>query len=210
MKAQKIPEATVSRLSLYSRYLTELEKKHVTNVSSVEIANGMRGTSAQVRKDLAYFGDFGTRGVGYNVENLNRVIKNILGLDHEWNMILIGAGNLGSALTHYSGFRRSGFTIRAVFDNDINKIGMSLNGLPILPITRIVEYIEDNQVEIAVMAVPSSAAQDITDMLCNTCLKGILNFSPTHLITCDRIAIRQVDLTINLEALSYQIKTNEQ
>lgn len=209
MKIQNIPEATITRLSLYSRFLDKLEQQEVTNISSVEIAKGVQGTPAQVRKDLAYFGDFGTRGVGYNVAHLNGVLKNILGVDHEWKMVLIGAGNLGSALTHYSGFKKSGFKIQAVFDNDINKIGMNLNGIQILPITKLVEYIQENGVEIVVMAIPPVAAQEVADLLCQTNIKGILNFSTSPLDVCDHIEIRQVDLTVNLEVLSYSIKNKD-
>ena len=122
MKADKIPEATITRLSMYSRYLTKMEEQNVQKVSSVDIAQGVQGTPAQVRKDLAYFGDFGMRGVGYNVTGLNNIIKEILGVDHPWKMILVGAGNLGSALTHYAGFEKRGFKISAVFDNDVNKV----------------------------------------------------------------------------------------
>lgn len=207
MKTEKIPEATITRLSLYSRYLSKMEALHVQKVSSVEIAQGVQGTPAQVRKDLAYFGDFGMRGVGYNVTSLNNIIKEILGLDHQWKMILIGAGNLGSALTHYAGFEKRGFKISAVFDNDVNKIGMTLNGLPILPITRLVEYIDEHAVEIAVLAVPESSAQDVADLLCETKIKGIMNFSPSSLVTCESIEIRQIDLAVSLEGLSYRIKS---
>ncbi len=108
MKELKIPEATVSRLSVYSRFLTEVEKQDIISISSGEIAEGVGGTPAQVRKDLAYFGEFGTRGVGYNVKQLNQEIMNILGLTKRWNVILIGAGNLGSALSQYRGFRERG------------------------------------------------------------------------------------------------------
>ena len=118
MKADKIPEATITRLSMYSRYLTKMEEQNVQKVSSVDIAQGVQGTPAQVRKDLAYFGDFGMRGVGYNVTGLNNIIKEILGVDHPWKMILVGAGNLGSALTHYAGFEKRGFkTIVAPAEN---------------------------------------------------------------------------------------------
>ena len=175
-------------------------------VSSVDIAQGVQGTPAQVRKDLAYFGDFGMRGVGYNVTGLNNIIKEILGVDHPWKMILVGAGNLGSALTHYAGFEKRGFKISAVFDNDVNKIGMTLNGLPILPITKMIDYIDENSVDIAVLAVPESSAQDVADLLCETRIKGIMNFSPASLITCDSIEIRQIDLAVSLEGLSYRIK----
>ena len=207
MKAEKIPEATITRLSMYSRYLSKLEAQNVQKVSSVEIAQGVQGTPAQVRKDLAYFGDFGMRGVGYNVTNLNNIIKEILGLDHPWKMILVGAGNLGSALTHYAGFEKRGFEISAVFDNDVGKIGMTLNGLPILPITRMVDYIEENGVDIAVLAVPESSAQDVADLLCESSIKGIMNFSPATLVTCASIEIRQIDLAVSLEGLSYRIKS---
>lgn len=117
LKELKIPEATVSRLSVYSRFLTEVEKQDIISISSGEIAEGVGGTPAQVRKDLAYFGEFGTRGVGYNVKQLNQEIMNILGLTKRWNVILIGAGNLGSALSQYRGFRERGFRIIGVFDN---------------------------------------------------------------------------------------------
>lgn len=210
MKAEKIPEATITRLSLYSRYLSKMEELNIQKVSSVDIAQGVQGTPAQVRKDLAYFGDFGMRGVGYNVTSLNNIIKEILGLDHPWKMILIGAGNLGSALTHYAGFEKRGFKISAVFDNDVNKIGMTLNGLPILPITKLVEYIDANGVEIAVLAVPATSAQQVTDLLCETNIKGIMNFSPATLVTCASIEIRQIDLAVSLEALSYRIKNNDE
>ena len=203
MKADKIPEATITRLSMYSRYLTKMEEQNVQKVSSVDIAQGVQGTPAQVRKDLAYFGDFGMRGVGYKVTGL---IKEILGVDHPWKMILVGAGNLGSALTHYAGFEKRGFKISAVFDNDVNKIGMTLNGLPILPITKMIDYIDENSVDIAVLAVPESSAQDVADLLCETRIKGIMNFSPASLITCDSIEIRQIDLAVSLEGLSYRIK----
>ena len=206
MKADKIPEATITRLSMYSRYLTKMEEQNVQKVSSVDIAQGVQGTPAQVRKDLAYFGDFGMRGVGYNVTGLNNIIKEILGVDHPWKMILVGAGNLGSALTHYAGFEKRGFKISAVFDNDVNKIGMTLNGLPILPITKMIDYIDENSVDIAVLAVPESSAQDVADLLCETRIKGIMNFSPASLNTCDSIEIRQIDLAVSLEGLSYRIK----
>ena len=207
MKTEKIPEATITRLSMYSRYLSKMEELHVQKVSSVEIAQGVQGTPAQVRKDLAYFGDFGMRGVGYNVTSLNNIIKEILGVDHPWKMILIGAGNLGSALTHYAGFEKRGFKISAVFDNDVNKIGMTLNGLPIHPNTRLDEYIDENAVDIAVLAVPETSAQDVADLLCETSIKGIMNFSPSSLVTCDSIEIRQIDLAVSLEGLSYRIKS---
>ena len=208
MKESKIPEATVSRLSVYSRYLTEVEKQHIMSISSGEIAEGMGGTPAQVRKDLAYFGEFGTRGVGYNVKQLNQEIKNILGLSKKWNMILIGAGNLGSALSQYHGFRDRGFEIVGVFDNDLNKVGLKLNGLQIYPISEMADFIETNAISIAIIAVPSDYAQDVADLLMDTTIKGILNFAPIVLTVPEEIEVRNVDLSVNLEVLSYNIENN--
>lgn len=208
MKELKIPEATVSRLSVYSRYLTEVEKQNIVNISSGEIAEGMGGTPAQVRKDLAYFGEFGTRGVGYNVKQLNQEIMNILGLTKRWNVILIGAGNLGSALSQYRGFRERGFQIIGVFDNDLNKVGLKLNGLPIYAVSQMADFIENNDVAIGIIAVPAEYAQDIADILVETKIKGILNFAPVVLTIPDNVEVRNVDLTVNLEVLTYNIEKN--
>lgn len=208
LKEMKIPEATVSRLSVYSRYLTEVEKQNIVNISSGEIAEGMGGTPAQVRKDLAYFGEFGTRGVGYNVKQLNQEIMNILGLTKRWNVILIGAGNLGSALSQYRGFRERGFQIIGVFDNDLNKVGLKLNGLPIYAVNQMADFIENNDVAIGIIAVPAEYAQDIADILVETKIKGILNFAPVVLTIPDNVEVRNVDLTVNLEVLTYNIEKN--
>lgn len=207
MKELKIPEATVSRLSVYSRYLTGVEEQGIINISSGEIAEGVGGTPAQVRKDLAYFGEFGTRGVGYNVKQLNHEIMGILGLKKGWNMILIGAGNLGSALSQYRGFQARGFNIVAVFDNDMNKVGLKLNGLPIYAVNQMAEFVDKNDISIGIITVPSEYAQDIADILVETkSIKGILNFAPVVLTIPEEIEVRNVDLSVNLEVLSYNIE----
>ena len=207
LKELKIPEATVSRLSVYSRYLTGGEEQGIVNISSGEIAEGVGGTPAQVRKDLAYFGEFGTRGVGYNVKQLNQEIMGILGLKKGWNMILIGAGNLGSALSQYRGFQTRGFNIVAVFDNDMNKVGLKLNGLPIYAVNQMAEFIDNNDISIGIITVPSEYAQDIADILVETKnIKGILNFAPVVLTIPEEIEVRNVDLSVNLEVLSYNIE----
>lgn len=207
MKELKIPEATVSRLSVYSRYLTGVEEQGIINISSGEIAEGVGGTPAQVRKDLAYFGEFGTRGVGYNVKQLNQEIMGILGLKKGWNMILIGAGNLGSALSQYRGFQARGFNIVAVFDNDMNKVGLKLNGLPIYAVNQMAEFVDKNDISIGIITVPSEYAQDIADILVETkSIKGILNFAPVVLTIPEEIEVRNVDLSVNLEVLSYNIE----
>ena len=208
MKNIKIPEATVSRLSVYSRFLEEVEKRGITSISSGEIAEGIGGTPAQVRKDLAYFGEFGTRGVGYNVHSLNEQMVKILGLGKTWKVILVGAGNLGSALSQYKGFRDRGFDIIAVFDNDLKKVGLMLNGIPIYPISQIADFINDNDVRIAIIAVPQAYAQDVADAMVDTKIQGILNFAPIVLTVPEEIETRNVDLAVNLEVLSFNIESS--
>ena len=208
MKNLKIPDATVSRLSVYSRFLEEVEKRGITSISSGEIAEGIGGTPAQVRKDLAYFGEFGTRGVGYNVHSLNEQMVKILGLGKTWKVILVGAGNLGSALSQYKGFRDRGFDIIAVFDNDLKKVGLMLNGIPIYPISQIADFINDNDVRIAIIAVPQAYAQDVADAMVDTKIQGILNFAPIVLTVPEEIETRNVDLAVNLEVLSFNIESS--
>ena len=187
--------------------MTGVEEQGIVNISSGEIAEGVGGTPAQVRKDLAYFGEFGTRGVGYNVKQLNQEIMGILGLKKGWNMILIGAGNLGSALSQYRGFQTRGFNIVAVFDNDMNKVGLKLNGLPIYAVNQMAEFIDNNDISIGIITVPSEYAQDIADILVETKnIKGILNFAPVVLTIPEEIEVRNVDLSVNLEVLSYNIE----
>lgn len=209
MKNIKIPEATVSRLSVYSRFLTQVEADGVLRISSGEIAAATGGTPAQVRKDLAYFGEFGTRGVGYNVAELNKEICNILGIGRKWRVVLVGAGNLGSALTQYGGFKSRGFDIEAVFDNDLSKVGLRLNDTPVMAVNRMHEYVVENKIDIAIIAVPGRYAQDIADLLVNSGIKGILNFAPVTLALPDDVQVRNVDLAVNLEILSFNMIVND-
>lgn len=206
MKTLKIPEATIIRLSVYSRYLTQLDIKGVTNISSGEIAEGVGGSPAQVRKDLAYFGEFGTRGVGYNVKDLNRHIVRILGLNKSWKVIIVGAGNLGSALTQYKGFKERGFKIVGVFDNDLNKVGLTLNGIPISPINKMKEIVQTEKADIGIIAVPSHFAQDVADSMVESGIKAILNFAPVVISVPVEVELRNVDLAVNLEILTFNMQ----
>lgn len=205
MKSLKIPEATIIRLSVYSRYLHQLDKNGVTTVSSGQIAEGVNGSSAQVRKDLAYFGEFGTRGVGYNVLDLNQQIIKILGLTNRWNVVIIGAGNLGSALSQYKGFQERAFNVMAVFDNDITKIGLRIGGVPIYPISQLHEFVQKENVQIGIVAVPATFAQEVVDVLVSAGIKGVLNFAPRVISVPDEIELRNVDLAVNLEILTYNM-----
>lgn len=206
MKTLKIPEATIIRLSVYSRYLSQLDKKGITNISSGEIAEGVGGSPAQVRKDLAYFGEFGTRGVGYNVKDLNQHIVRILGLNKSWKVIIVGAGNLGSALTQYKGFKERGFEVIGVFDNDINKVGLTLNGIPINPINKLKDIVKEEKVDIGIIAVPSPFAQDVADSMVESGIRAILNFAPIVISVPVEVELRNVDLAVNLEILTFNMQ----
>ena len=210
MKIFKIPEATITRLSVYSRYLKDLEKKGVVTISSSEIAEGVGVSSAQVRKDLAYFGEFGTKGVGYNVKDLLSYIRKILGLNKTWNLILIGAGNLGSALVTYQEFKDRGFNIVGVFDNDLAKIGKQIADLKVLPVEDLPDIIEKYDVRIGIIAVPAKAAQSVADVLVKNGIKAILNFAPINIHLPKDIAIQNVDLSIKLEALTFSLTASRQ
>lgn len=201
----KVPEATIIRLSLYSRFLQQLIEKGVTMVMSAEIASGTGVNAAQVRKDLAYFGEFGLRGVGYYVKELYRNVMTILGLNREWNVVVIGAGNLGQALSLYRGFSSRGFKIAAVFDTDDSKIGQKLHDLEILPISKLLDFADKNPFEVGVITVPAKFAQKVADLLVLSKVKAILNFAPVVIAVPDEIDVRNVDLTVNLELLTFKM-----
>jgi len=205
VKALKIPEATVIRLSVYSRYLSQLVNDGVMTVSSGEIARGVDVSSAQVRKDLAYFGEFGTRGVGYNVQELYSHIMRILGLNRSWNVIIVGAGKLGSALAGYKGFEDRGFNIVAVIDSSPERIGKSLGGLTIEPLEMLERRIKECDVQIGIVTVPAPVAQEVTDMMVKAGVKALLNFSPRVLRVPDHVILRNIDLSVNLEVLSFNL-----
>lgn len=210
MKAIKIPEATVTRLSIYSRFLKRLDKKGVATISSGEIAEGVGVSPAQVRKDLAYFGEFGTRGVGYNVKDLIHYTVKILGLTEPWNLIMVGAGNMGSALVTYKEFKDRGFNIVAVFENDLTKIGKRIADVEVLPMEKMGEVIKEHNVRIGIIAVPAKAAQEVADQYVELGLEGILNFAPVSLNVPPHIEVRNVDLSVKLEILTFNLTMKKQ
>lgn len=205
LKTLKIPEATIIRLSVYSRHLTEVDRKGIITISSGEIAEGVGVSPAQVRKDLAYFGEFGTRGVGYNVKDLRRHILRILGLGQDWSVSLVGIGNLGLALSTYKGFRERGFIITSIFDNDPKKIGTTINGVEVTSIDQIEETAAANKTQIGIIAAPSAFAQEIADKLVISGVKAILNFAPVVLNVPPEVELRNVDLAVNLEVLTFNV-----
>ena len=205
MKTLKIPEATIILLSVYSRHLTEVDRKGIITTSSGDIAEGVGVSPAQVRKDLAYFGEFGTRGVGYNVKDLRQHILRILGLSVDWSVCLVGAGNLGLALSTYKGFRERGFIITSIFDSDPKKVGTMIGNVEILPINQLQEVGKQNRTQIGIVAVPAAAAQEIVDQMIEMKVKAILNFAPVVLNVPPEIELRNVDLAVNLEVLTFNV-----
>ena len=204
--ADSVSELTTNRLSVYLRCLTELEALGTRTISSQSLAEQFHLNAAQIRKDLAYFGEFGVRGVGYYVRDLKRHLRQILGLDRRLRVAIVGAGNLGMALADYPGFRQEGFEIAALFDSLREKIGQqSRSGVPINDIADLRRYVKREGVSIAVLAVPASSAQRVADMVVSAGIKAILNFSPGTLKVPDDVKVKGVDLTVSLESLSFYL-----
>ena len=204
-KIPKIPEMTVRRLSVYTRCLQQLEEDGVKTVSSQELAERFNFNSAQVRKDLAYFGEFGVRGIGYYVAGLKAELQKILGLDREWPVALVGLGNLGAALYHYKGFAKQGFRIAAVFDDDPTKWGHAESGIPIMPMRDLPKEVKARNLQIAIVAVPAESAQSVTEKLVAAGIKAILNFAPGRIKGAKEVRLKNVDLAIELESLSFYL-----
>ncbi len=202
---RKIAESTVRRLSLYLRFLEEFEDQGIATVSSDALALRGGTTSAQVRKDLSFFGSFGKRGLGYAVPELAAQLREILGLKRRYRVALIGAGKIGSALVQYKGFQRRGFDIVAIFDVDRNKIGRQWNGLTVSDVRDLESELGAHQVEIAVLVTPAEVAQELAERLVALGVKAILNFAPVQLGVPDDVAVKNVNLALELEALSYAL-----
>jgi redox-sensing transcriptional repressor len=201
----KIPEMTIRRLSVYTRCLLQLEEDGVKTVSSQELAERFNLNSAQVRKDLAYFGEFGVRGIGYYVSGLKAELQRILGLDREWPVVLVGFGNLGSALFHYKGFGKQGFRIAAIVDEDPAKVAREVNEVPVIPSRDMARAVKARSIQIAIVAVPPEAAQSVADQLVAAGIRAILNFAPTRLKVPRDVRLKHVDLSIELETLSFYL-----
>ena len=201
----KVPEMTIHRLSVYTRCLRELEEDGVTTISSQELAERFNLNSAQVRKDLTYFGEFGVRGIGYYVTRLRGELQKILGLDREWPVALVGFGNLGAALFHHKGFSRQGFKIVVIFDEDPAKTGREVEGTPILGMQNVGRELRARGIQIGVVAVPAEGAQAVADQLVAGGVKAILNFAPTRLRVRRDVRLQSVDLSIEFETLSFYL-----
>lgn len=207
---EAISELTTGRLSVYLRCLTFLESQGQRTVSSHELAERFHLNSAQIRKDLACFGEFGTRGVGYDVSRLRAHLVETLGIDRTRNVIIVGAGNLGMALADYAGFNSNGFHLVAIVDSDDTKIGReSRSGIPVLAWEKLNDIVRRNHVDIGIIAVPAEGAQSVHDTLADLGIHAILNFAPMQIKVRPGVKVRSVDLRINLESLSFHLKNAE-
>ena len=202
---RKVAESTVRRLSLYLRFLEEFEEQGIDTVSSGALASRGGTTSAQVRKDLSFFGSFGKRGLGYPVPELVERLRGILGLTRRYSVAMIGAGKIGSALVQYRGFRQRGFDIVAIFDVDAAKIGRQWNGLTILDIGTLESQFQKGGIDMAVLVTPAEAAQPLADRLVALGVKAILNFAPVQLVVPEDVVVKTVNLALELETLSYAL-----
>ena len=200
---RKIAESTVRRLSLYLRFLEEFEEQGASTVSSDALASRGGTTSAQVRKDLSFFGSFGKRGLGYEVPTLKTQLREILGLGRRYRVVVVGAGKIGSALVQYGGFGARGFDLVAIYDNDPKKIGKLWNGLTVRDVAQLEKDLKQEHADIAAIVTPGDAAQDVADRLVGCGINAILNFAPVQLQVPETVAVKTVNLVLELEALSY-------
>ncbi len=202
---RKISESTVRRLSLYLRFLEQAQAQSRATLSSGELARLGGTTSAQVRKDLSFFGSFGKRGLGYSVPELATRIRDILGLKRSYRVVLVGAGKMGGALVQYHGFRQRGFNIVAIYDKDPRKVGSRWNGLVVRDVRQLEPDLRQDQTDIAIVVTPADAAQEVVDRLVKGGVKAILNFAPVPLSVPPDVVVKTVNMALELETLSYTL-----
>jgi len=207
--SKKISESAVRRLSLYLRILEHMERGGEPTVSSEELAKHSDTTAAQVRKDLSLFGSFGKRGLGYNVVELGIRIRKILGLDRRWRVALVGVGRIGSALVEYSGFQERGYDIVAILDVDPSKVGERWADLTVRDIAEFESIVEERDIEIVILAVPVEAVPVVMDRVTGAGVLGILNFAPTTLRVPEGVTVKDVNMVMELEALSFALSREE-
>jgi redox-sensing transcriptional repressor len=209
MKHPKISEAVVRRLPMYLRYLNELAKSDVQTVSSQQLGRRLDLNPAQIRKDLAYFGEFGKKGIGYDVTYLVEKIRGILKLDQEIRVALVGAGNLGHALCNYNVYLKDNMRISAVFDANPARVGERINQLNVLPMDQLVDTVKEQRVRIGIITVPAVEAQKVADQFVKAGVEGILNFAPSIIKVPNHIRVHYADFTIELQSLAYYLHRND-
>lgn len=206
---KRIADSTVRRLSAYLRFLEDFEARGLSTISSDELARRGGTTSAQVRKDLSFFGSFGKRGLGYSVPELAGRLREILGLGRQWKVIIIGAGKIGAALAQYRGFRQRGFNILAAYDANPEKVGKALEGIPVKDIAQLDRDVSRDAPDIAILTVPSENAQTVVERVVRAGIKAILNFAPTQLQVPGDVTVKTVNMAMELESLSFALTNRD-
>jgi redox-sensing transcriptional repressor len=206
---RRIADSTVRRLSLYLRFLEESTQRGLVTISSDELARRGGTTSAQVRKDLSFFGSFGKRGLGYSVPELTDSLREILGLRRDWQVIIVGAGKIGTALAQYKGFRQRGFRVAAVYDRDPKKIGTTWDSLTVRDMSSIERDVSKEKPDIAVLTTPAEEAQNVVDMLVRAGIRAVLNFAPIQLHVPPEVTLKNVNMAMELEGLSFALTNRD-
>ena len=205
MGPEDIPDIVISRLPVYLRALTRLQSENQPITSSKELGLLLGISSAQIRKDLSHFGEFGKQGTGYEINKLVDQLRRILKVEREWNVALVGAGAIGHALAFYNGFTDHGFRISMIFDNDPAKIGATINGFEVYDAARMGEMIQQANITLAMVAVPAESAQAVTDELVKVGVRGILNYAPINLSTPDDVHVQYIDPVVHLQRITYYV-----
>jgi redox-sensing transcriptional repressor len=202
---QRPPDIVVSRLPIYLRALTRMSGEGQEITSSHELGKRLGISSAQIRKDLSHFGEFGKQGTGYKIKDLIEQLRRILKVEREWDVALVGAGAIGHALAHYNGFADRGFRICMIFDNDPAKIGTHVHGFEVFDVATVSEKIAADRIALAMVAVPAEAAQEVTDALVNAGVRGILNYAPINLSVPETVQVQNVDPVVHLQRITFYI-----
>ena len=205
VKDSSVPEVVILRLPLYIRALSQMSEEGQNVISSKTLGNRLQITPAQIRKDLSYFGRFGKQGRGYKVDSLIEELTNILGLNRQWNSCIVGVGRLGKAIINYPGFVPEGFKIISAFDNDPSLIGKTVNEIQILPMDKIKSAVKQNDIKIAILAVPATVAQNVITELLNTNIKAILNYAPIAPKVPETLVLRNIDPVLSLQSMTYYL-----
>ena len=205
MAQDQVPEIVVGRLPIYLRMLEFLKKEGKPITSSQELAERLGLSSAQIRKDLSYFGEFGKQGTGYNIDYLQKQLRQILHVDRVWDVVLIGAGDLGRALAHYQGFVPQGFRLSAVFDNAPKKIGTPVGGLTVLDIAELPRLVREKRIRVAILAVPAESASGVAAMLVDSGIQAILNYAPITLNVPSHVKVYHIDPVVGLQSMAYYL-----
>ncbi len=205
MSPKSVPAIVISRLPLYLRTLAYLERENKTVTSSQELSERLGFSSAQIRKDLSYFGEFGKQGTGYNIAYLKTQLREILKINRTWDLVLVGAGDLGRALARYQGFEVDGFHLVAVFDNAAKKIGSKVGGLEVQDVAELSRILREKNVEIGVLAVPAEAAQSVANQLVDAGVRAILNYAPITLNVPPKVKVYYIDPVVGLQSMTYYL-----